>query len=227
MFDTLQTKPMLGSGIYTVPDMALILGLPYSKINRWLNTFWNDKLGQKYGLKYSWDVDFTKAVNFYTLIEIYTFYQLHQSGVTTKEILGAHEILSAQFNTPYPFANKIIIDSLRTDGKKVIFERKDGVIYSVDIHKQTYLNFIKEFFKNLDFGSDCLAIRLWPLGKNKAIVCDPHHQFGQPTISGTNILADIVSDMYKSGDSIKFIANTYGVKIQHVKDAIEYASKAA
>lgn len=227
MFDTLQTKPMLGTGIYTVPDIAMILGLPYPKINRWLNSFWNDKLGQKYGMTYSWNVDFTKAVNFYTLIELYTFYQLNESGVSTKEILNAHNILSTKFNTPYPYANKLIIDSLRSDGKKVIFERKDGVIYSVDVNQQTYLGLIKEFFKNLDFGNDSLAVRLWPLGKNKTIVCDPHHQFGQPVISGTNILAEVISDIHKAGDSIKFIAKTYGLTIHQVKDAIEYAKQAA
>jgi uncharacterized protein (DUF433 family) len=227
MFDTLQTKPMLGTGIYTIPDIAMILNLPYSKINRWINSFWNDKLGQKYGLTYSWNVDFTRAVNFYTLIELYTFYQFNQCGVFTGEILNAHEILSAKFNTPYPFANKLIIGSLRTDGKKVMFEQKDGVIYSVDIRQQTYLCFIKDFFKTLDFGNDSLAIRLWPLGKNRTIVCDPHHQFGQPIIFGTNILAEVISGIHDAGDSIKFIAKTYGLTIHQVNDAIEYAKKAA
>jgi uncharacterized protein (DUF433 family) len=226
MFNTLQTKPLLGTGIYTIPDIAMILRLPYAKINRWINIFWNDKFGQKYGVKYSWAVDLTRAVNFFTLIEIYTFYQLSQSGLVSKEILNAHEILSEKYQTPYPFANEEILHCLRSDGGKVIFEQDDGVIYSVDKHKQTYLNFIKEFYKNLDFGNDSLAVRLWPLGKEKSIVCDPHHQFGQPVISGTNILADVISDLYKGGDSIKFIAKTYGIKISQVKDAIEYAKAA-
>jgi uncharacterized protein (DUF433 family) len=218
---------MLGTGIYTVPDIAIILKLPYAKINRWINKFWDDKLGHKYGIKYSWNVDQTKAVNFYTLIELFTFYQLSQSGVSTKEILNAHEILSVQFNTPYPFANKKILDCLKSDGKKVIFEREDGVIYSVDVHKQTYFNFIKLFFKNLDFDDNSLAMRIWPLGKDKSVVCDPHHQFGQPVISGTNINADTLFNLYKAGEPEWFIADLYNLDENKVNDAILFCKKAA
>jgi hypothetical protein len=41
----LQTKPVLGTGIYTMSDIALILGIPYPKVNRWINSFWNDRFG--------------------------------------------------------------------------------------------------------------------------------------------------------------------------------------
>jgi uncharacterized protein (DUF433 family) len=227
MFETLQTKPMLGTGIYTIPDISLILGIPYSKINRWVNSFWNDKFAKNYSAQYTWNVDATKAVNFFTMIEIYTFYQLSLSGVTSREILNAHEKLSAQFNTPYPFAKKEIINCLRTDGKKVLFEQRNGVIYSLDIRQQTYLGFIKEFFKNLDFDDDSVALRLWPMGKEKSIVCDPHHQFGQPVISGTNINAETLYELYKSGEPEWFIADLYKLSVSKVNDAILFCKNAA
>ena len=227
MFETLQTHPLIGTGIYTIPDIAMILRLPYSKINRWVNTFWNDKFGQKYGQKYSWNVELTRAVNFYTLIEIYTFYQLSQSGIVSKEILNAHDILAQQYSTSYPFANKEILHCLRSDGKKVIFERNVGVIYSVDSKRQTYLDFIKGFYKNLDFGSDSLAIRLWPLGKDKSIVCDPHHQFGQAVISGTNVNAEALFALFMAGEPEWFIADLYDLKVSDVNDAISFCTKAA
>lgn len=227
MKDTLQTKPILGTGIYTIPDIALILGIPYPKALRWINSFWNDRLGQKYGYSYSWNVDLTKAVNFHTLIELFTFYQLSQAGVNTREILKAHEILSEQYNTYYPFATKIILDCLRSDGKKVLFEQKDGSIYSVDATKQFKLAFIRDFFINLDFDSDSLAVRFWPIGKGKAIVCDPHHQFGQPVIDGTNIQSEAIYRMYLAKEPINFIADIYEIPIKKVKYAIEFHTNAA
>jgi len=222
-----QNKPLLGKGIYTLPDIAMILGIKYSKVNRWINCFWNDRFGQEYGETYTWNVDLTKAVNFHTLVELNTFYQLSLAGVSSREILKVHEILAKQFNTPYPFARKDVICHLHTDGKKVLFEQKDGSIYTLDATKQFNLAIVRDFFKNLDFSSDSLASRLWPLGKTKAIVCDPHHQFGQPIISGTNILAEVIADMVKSGDSAKFISNLYGLKVGQINDALEYARKAA
>jgi len=227
MNDILQTKPMLGTGIYTIPDIAMILGLPYPKINRWVKSFWDDKFGKKYGAKYSWNVDLTKAVNFHTLIEIYTFYQLSQSGVISKEIINAHDILSHDYHTAYPFANRDVLNSLRSDGKNVLFEKENGLIYSVDVHKQTYLNFIKDFYKILDFGNDLLVSRIWPLGKEKAVVCDPHHQFGQPVISGTNINVEALNELYKAGEPEWFIADLYNLDESKVKDAITFCNTAA
>jgi len=222
-----QTKPLLGKGIYTVPDIAMILGIPYSKVNRWITSFWNDRFAISYGESYSWKVDLTKAVNFHTLVEIYTFFQLSQAGVSSKNILIAHDILSKQLDTPYPFAKRDVINQLRTDGQKVMIEQKDGSIYTIDAHMQFKLKIIKDFFKNLDFDSNAMATRFWPLGKGKSVVCDPHHQFGQPVINGTNIVAEVIADMVKAGDHVDFVARTYGLRKSQVEDAVEYTRKAA
>ena len=227
MKEALQTKPLLGKGIFTIPDIALILGIPYPKVLRWINSFWNDKLGSNYGYSYSWNVDLTKAVNFYTLIELYTFYQLSEAGVSTKEILNSHEILSNQFLTPYPFATKSVLDSIKTDGRKVLFEKANGEIYTLDVSKQFKISFIKEFYKNLDFNSDSLVIRFWPNGKGKSIVCDPTHKFGQPIIDGTNIQSESIYRMFLAKEPINFIASLYEVPVIQVKDAIEFHKNAA
>jgi uncharacterized protein (DUF433 family) len=116
---------------------------------------------------------------------------------------------------------------LRTDGKKVLFEQKDGSIYTVDGTLQFKLSFVKEFFKNLDFASDSLAMRFWPIGKEKKIVCDPHHQFGQPVIDGTNIQSEVLYRMYLAKEPISFIAELYELPVINVKNAIEFHKNAA
>jgi uncharacterized protein (DUF433 family) len=227
MKSQLQTKPVLGTGIYTMSDIALILGIPYPKVNRWINNFWNDRFGSKYHHTYTWSVDLTKAVNFPTLIELFTFYQLSAAGVSTHELIKAHEILANDHNTSYPFATKNILEGLRTDGKKILFEQRDGSIYSVDYARQFKLQFVKDFFKNLDFDSDLLAVRYWPVGKDKSIVCDPHHQFGQPVIEGTNILSETLFKMYQANEPVEFIAQLYELSINMVENAIEFHKNAA
>lgn len=227
MKDTIQAKPELGTGIYTLPDIALILGIPYYKVSRWVNKFWNDRLGSRYGYEYTWSIDLTKAVNFPTLIELFTFYQLSTAGVSTRELLKAHEILSDQFNTRFPFATKKVLAGLNTDGKKVLFEQKDGSIFSVDVAKQFKLEFVRDFYKNLDFGTEHMAVRFWPIGKDKSVVCDPHHQFGQPTIKGTNIQSETLYKMYMADEPIEFIAELYEIPVKKVKDAIEFHKTAA
>lgn len=227
MNESLQTKPLLGAGIYIVPDIALILGIPYSKALRWLNSFWGDHFAKKYDFAYSWNVNLTKAVNFNTLIELFTFYQLSKAGVSTRELIKAHDHLSEKYNTAYPFTSKIVLDGLRTYGKKILFEQKDGSIYALDKTLQFKLEFIKDFIKNLDFDSDSLAVRFWPAGKDKAIVCDPHHQFGQPVISGTNINSEVLYRMYLAKEPVDFIAELYEISSEEVRNAIDFHKSAA
>lgn len=221
------TGPALGTGVYTIPDIALLFRIPNYRVNRWINKFWDDKLGREYKTKYSWNVDLTRAVDFHTLVELYTFLRLSEAGVKPAKILEAHKTLSTKFRTKYPFANQKIVGSLRTDGLRVLFDDNNGNIYSLDKKLQYHLNIIRLFFKNLEFGTDDVATRLWPIGKEKSIVCDPTHQFGQPVIDGTNILAELIADMYKAGDSVGFISKTYGLTQKQIQDAIAYAAQAA
>lgn len=222
-----QSHPLLGAGIYTMPDISLILGIPYRKVSRWINTFWDERFGSSYGHAYSWRVAQTRAVNFHTLIELYIFYQLSAKGVSTRELLKAHEILSRAYNTPYPFATRNVLEGVRTDGKKILFQQKDGSIFSVDVRRQFHLEFVREFFKNLDFDSGLLASRYWPAGKNKTVVCDPHHQFGRPVIEGTNIQSETLYKMFLADEPPGFIASLYGLPEEKVRDAIAFHQKAA
>ena len=73
-------KNELGSGFYTVPDISRLLGFSQDKVRRYLNDYWDDRLGRKlFSDTYTWSADNrTKAVNFYVLIELYTFFKLQQ-----------------------------------------------------------------------------------------------------------------------------------------------------
>jgi len=211
----------LGQGIYILSDIAKILRLPYSKVSLWVNKYWDEELGGELDKNYSWSIEKTKAVNFYTLIEFYVLYMLLESGVRTRKIINARKELSHFFNTDFPFAQKYILENIRTDGSKIYFEL-NGNIISLDGTKQFKLAFIKTFFKNLEFDNELLASRFWPLGKEKNILIDPKRQFGHPVVGNTNIYPETLYNLYKSGESIKFIAFTYEIREVEVQDAIDF-----
>ena len=216
----------IGNGVYTVPDVANILHLPYHKVNTWLNEYWDGKLGKAFKTKYSWRIDSTRAVGFHTLVEFYVMMQFSDAGVKPLQVLKAHTELSKSYNTIFPFAQKDIITNITTDGKK-IFLNIDGSSITLDGSKQLNLEFINVFFKKLEFDKELMATRLWPMGKNKAVVCDPQHKFGQPVIDGTNIQTEAVYKMYLAKEPISFIASLYELTEQKVKDAISFHKKAA
>jgi len=221
-----ENKLQLGNGIFTTQEIAQILRLPYHKVRKWITQYWDGELGDFYEKNYSWSINNSKAVGFHTLIEFYVMMQFAEAGVKTREVLNAHKELSLFYNTNFPFAQKEVLDNIHTDKSK-IYLNQNGDTISLDGSKQFNLDIIKVFFQNLDFDNDMLASRFWPLGKNHKIVCDPHHKFGQPVISGTNIQSEVIYKMYLANEPIAFIASVYEITSKDVKDAIEFHKKAA
>lgn len=207
----------LGEGIYSVSDISFLLKLPKAKVRRWLNTFWNDRFAQKYNTEYSWGVGRAKATNFHILIEFYVFYQLREAGVSVSTIVTAHEEMAKKFKTPYPFASARLL----TDGKNILYSIQDGTTVRANKSKQiVFREIIEDFYKRIDFSEDQLAERFYPLGKDHHIVVDPSHQFGQPTVENTNILAQTIYDMHRAGESDEFLARLYDLPLSSVEAAI-------
>lgn len=172
----------------------------------------------------SWGKGRDKAIHFFTLIEFYVFYQLRKQGVSAQKIANSHEIIRQELGISFPFANAIIL----TDGKQIFYSSDGDLVINADRSKQiNFKSIIEEFCHKIDFGKDAHALRYWPLGKEKNIVVDPHHQLGQPIIKSTNILAETLYSMYTSGEKISFISSLYDVPENDVKASIEFFKKAA
>jgi uncharacterized protein (DUF433 family) len=220
-----ENKLELGVGIYPVSEIARILRLPNYKIHRWIDTYWDGELGKEFEERYSWKTNKSKAVGFHTLIEFYIMMSLSEAGVKTRSILNAHKELSGIYNSPFPFALKEVVNGLKTDGSKIFFKAKDDIV-TLDGSKQLNLNFLKLFFKKLDFDLNNVASKYWPLGKEKKIVVDPKRKFGHPLINGSNIYPETIYNLYKGDESIEYIAHLYNLSEKEIKDAIEYCQAA-
>lgn len=211
-------------GVYTVPDISRILGLPYSKIQYWIKEYWSKEFTSNSNL-YIQGYNKDRTANFYTLIEFYTFSQLRIHGVAKKSIINAHNIIAQQLGVKYPFATSTIL----TDGKRVFFSPNndsDSIIYADKTLQYAITGIIKHFCEKIDFKND-MAYRFWPQGKKKSVVIDPEHQFGQPVISETNVLAETLFLLNKGGESIKFLTSLYNLPRNKVVDAIEFYKKVA
>jgi len=221
----IQNKKELGSGIYTIPDIGLLLEYPLYKIRRYLKKYWDDGIGKElFKDRYSWSVNNNKkAVNFFVLIELYTFFQLQEFGVYTKRVVKARREIAKQLCTPYPFANRKIL----TDGKQIWYYLEKDLIAADPTAQVNFAQIIESFANKIEFSADLLAMRYWPKGKDKSVVVDPHHQFGQPVISGSNIVTDTIYSMYESGEKMETLSILYDITSKQVNDVIEFHRKAA
>ena len=218
-----KNKATIGNGIYTVPDLALILQLPAPKVRRWLNDFYDGRLAAGKGA-YSWGEGREKATSFLTLVEFYVFYLLREQKLSASKILEAHRHMSKELKTPFPFASyKLLVNE-----HQILYGVETDTWVRIDQSNQIVIHKILEtFFKKIDFSENELALRFWPLGKEHAVVVDPHHQFGQPVINGTNINADTIYSMYQSGESTATIGILYDLTAAQVADAIRFCKRAA
>ncbi len=218
-------KRQLGAGIYTIADISQLLNRPKSKVRRYINEYWDERLGRKlFNETYSWAIDNKiKAVNFYTLIELSTCFYLQEQGVSTKQVLKSREVISKELNIAYPFATA----NLLTDGRRIWYEFKDSIVNADGSRQTDLVEFIKSFAEKIEFNSDKVAERFWPAGKESVVVVDPHHQFGQPIIEGTNINAEVIYSMYESGEAINTIGILYDITEKEVRDVIRFYKPAA
>lgn len=213
----------LGNGIYTVPDLALILQLPKAKVRRWLTDFYDQRLAGSTGT-YSWGEGRGRATNFLMLIEFYVFYRLREQKLSAGKILEAHQHMSKELKTCYPFASYRLL----VNRKNILYGIDDDTWVRADKTNQIVIHkMIEDFFQKIDFSENDLAKRFWPLGKDHDIVVDPHHQFGQPVIHGTNVAAATIYSMYESGETPSTIGILYDLTEQQVADAIAFCKRKA
>ncbi len=217
---TIKNKKDLGLGIYTIPDIGLLLGYPLYKVRRYIKKYWDDGIGKElFNDRYSWSVESNrKAVNFYVLIELYIFFQLLELGVNTKRVVKARREIAKQLNDSYPFANQ----KLLTDGKKIWYYLDKNLITADPSAQVNFTQIIESFASKIEFSDDFLAMRYFPIGKDRSVVVDPHHQFGQPVINGSNIVTDTIYSMYTSGEKIKTLSVLYDITEKEIKDVIEF-----
>jgi|SRR6185312_1327345 uncharacterized protein (DUF433 family) len=205
-------SPKLGEGIYLPIDVSEILRLPYYKVKYLMNTYWHS---------YTFGEKRNKAINFYSLIEFYTYYNLRQKGYTSKIIKDFHDMLSKNLHTNYPFASvRVLTPKAKTAKSKIWYEHL-GFYLKGDGKQQPHIpSFVKPFLKQVEFGDDLLAKRFYPLHHTNNIVVDPLHQFGQPVINGTNLQTKTIYRLFDAGESKKNICILYDISVDQVDDAI-------
>lgn len=214
----------VGTGIYTLPDIAHILHLPTAKVRRWMHEYWQLHFSSTTESEFSYGSGRELVTNFLTLIEFFTFFQLRQEGVSAQKIVKAHQILAKTFRTKYPFAKS----NLFTDGEQVLFNGDAGNIIQADETLQINIKeAIEPFCRKVDFSEDDIVKRFYPMGKNHSIVIDPRRQFGQPVIGDTSILAETVYNLHRGGESIKTITSLYKLTAGQVNDVINYYRRTA
>jgi len=224
----MQAEINIGTGIYTVTEAARILNISSQKLGQWVRKYWELEFIKDFPkgeAVYTVGEGSERVFNFYTLIEMITVAKFRAMNISFNRIKEAHRIAAEVLETPYPFA----MEGFMADGRK-IFHNKD-LIASLLLDKTRQLEFrrlIEPYCKKIDFEETTkLAERFWPLGKNRDVLVDPNHRFGEPVIKGTNISTSMIYNLHIAGEPVSFIAEEYNIPENAVQDVIEFHQRAA
>jgi len=215
--------PKLGEGIYYLKDISAILHLDYELVRRWIAGYWDEHFKSTFGEGKN------RAINFYSLIEFYTFYKLREKGISAQELRKVHKIMSEELETFYPFAKADAFNYEKRNNKKVVWYSSDGSLVKADGKHQISISesFLHQFIERIEYDKNNLAKRFFPLENSKNIVVDPKHQFGQPTVVGTNIKTKTLYHLHLGGETNENICILYHLSIDKVQDAINFHLQAA
>ena len=125
-------------------------------------------------------------------------------------------------------------DFLRTDGQAIYVEHLERLLDASRRGQIAIRETLEIYLTRIEVDEQGIAARLFPFvhpdgDKNdpKVIVIDPNISFGRPVLVGTRIPTKVLADRYKSGESIKFLAEDYSCDRNLIQTALEYEGLAA
>ncbi len=150
--------------------------------------------------------------------------------IRLERIRAAHKFAREEWKMPYPFASI----SLREFGGHLLleFDREyPGYPYeamALDMQGQPTLpGLVKtEVEQNLIYP-DMFAGRWYPRGRSIPIVVDPLVAAGRPAIENTGITVATIRARWNGGESMRSLAEDYGVKLDTIDQVLHVADLAA
>lgn len=209
------TAPAFGTGIYSFPEAARILGLRAVEVNaatlrRWVAGLTPPTVGT--------GPEEPLLLTFHDLVSLEVVRRFRRAGVSLQRLrkleVALTELLPA---VARPFAHRIFF----TDGAAVWADlaavgAEPQVVELVGTHARHYvwLPVIETFAEEIRFGPDSEAIA-WEL--TDRIEIDPNIQFGEPVVKGTRLPIGVIARELAS-HSLEQIADWHAIDVEDVRE---------
>ena len=160
------------------------------------------------------------------VIEILFIKSFQTYGLSIHLIREAVERASLLLSSPHPFAMK----KFYTDGKTILarIAKESELPELIDLIKKQYQLdpiVLPELYECIDFDKYEIAERYWPEGKDKKIIIDPKINFGELSISGSNVPIKTIAELFKNGQTANELAEWYAIDLKDVELAIHFENK--
>jgi len=168
--------------------------------------------------------DDREALSYLQLIEVGVVAAMRQSGVKLDTIRDARKYLSAEFNSPFPFAQY----RFKTDGKtlfmdydQIVEADKDKLLNVTEQGQLAWNQILSGLLQEFEYDTQIGTVLRWRVaGVDSPVLIDPRIAFGSPHVSG--IPTWVLRDRWKSGEGIGDIADDYDISNDLVTAALRF-----
>ena len=229
-----KADPILGVGVYSVPEASRLTGVSARRIRCWLRGYayrgrQHDKLRfvkplfkPQHGL-----IRGNLAPSFLDLIEVRVVDAFISQGVTWPTLRKAAAKAQKMFKTDHPFATQ----QLSTDGRAIFAEVSEGTrdkgVIDIARSQRVFRKLIDPFRKGLVFLAGNLAVRWYPLAGDKSVVIDPARSFGQPIVTKEGVSTAALYQAHLAGESDRKIIQWFDVSMGSLRAALAFEGRLA
>ena len=211
--------------VYGVGQASALLGLRQDKVRGWLDGY--ERSGVKYPPVIREASTGKDLVTWGEFVELGYLREYRRARVSLQHIRPVIDRLRHEFGVRYPLAHA---QPLIYDHQLVLRIQEETNLdpsLAIVIRSGQELILAREveaYLQKVEFADDVVA-RIRPAGKTSPVVIDPEFSFGRPSIRG--VATERIAELYRSGDSAEFLAETYELPIGDINAAIAYETQLA
>jgi uncharacterized protein (DUF433 family) len=220
--------PFLDQAMYSIREAARLLAVPSAKLRRWLE---GAKIsGRYYPPVIRVEPTGSDEVTWGEFIEAGFLSEYRQRRVSLQSMRPFIDVLRADFRVKYPLAHfEPLVDA---PSRELVLEIQERVglaehLYLIRRHGKRdgawqlqWAEPMRKFLDKVDFDTEAVARRLYPLGKDLAVTIDPEVTFGIPQIRG--IRTENVAETWVEFGDEEEVARSWGLNVQEVKAALRW-----
>jgi uncharacterized protein (DUF433 family) len=225
---------MVGIGLYTPKDAAALLHEQPETVRRWAFGYRRNRAAGvavhppliQTDLP---ELEGQRALTFVELIELLYIRAFQRAGVSWRLIKEAANVAARMFSTDHPFAlRQLYVDPHSVYGAVKEPDGSESLVQLVGHGQHAMTQLVKPFLEQIDFGSDNVARRWWPLGRHGGVVIDPEFSFGAPRVEEVGIRTRTLAQAYDAEHTaygektVQHVAWMYEIGPQHVETALTF-----
>lgn len=225
---------MLGTGIYTPEEAARLLHERAATVRRWAFGYRRNRVRGPVAHPPLITTDLPalegeRALTFVEVVELLYVRAFQKAGVSWAAIREAASTAARIHSTAHPFALRTFYIDPKAVYANVMEQDGSESLVQLRGHGQhVFHSLVKPYLEQLEFGTDNLASRWYPMGKHGGVVIDPARAFGAPIVEEVGIRTEVLASTVAAeepthGDRAPdYVAWTFRIENKHVDAALRF-----